>query len=91
MEENDKSCLILVQRGNNGQVTVEVAGNGLAILANWAIVTSDICERLHIPPVVLAGMMPGMIMRARSRTDGRVTVDLDAIRRAKEGGHGAGK
>ena len=90
MERNGKGGLILVQQSGDG-VTIEVAGTVSEILTNWVLVTSDVCEQLHISPVVLAAMMPGMVMGARSKMDGRVSVDLDAIRRAKEGHNGTGR
>ena len=90
MERNGKGGLILVQQSGDG-VTIEVAGTVSEILANWVLVTSDVCEQLQISPFALAAMMPGMVMEVRSKLGGRVSVDLDAIRRAKEGHNGTGR
>ena len=80
-----------MQQEGDGQVAVEVAGTGQEILRNWAIMTSEVSERLHIPPVVLGAMLPGAVVGVRNNMNGRVSVDLDAIRRAKEGHNGTGK
>lgn len=90
MEQNNRGNLLRVEKKREN-VFVEVKGTGEEILTNWAIATHVVCEKLHMSPFALATMLPEAVANVQNGIDGRVSIDMDAIRKAKECGNDRGR
>lgn len=73
--------------GSSSEMTIK--GSNADALLNWILLTRSVAKTLHIPPVILAAVAPGMI--ADYEADDlreEMFVDLGAVMNRKSGGGG---
>lgn len=84
MKQNNEGNLLRVEQGRE-RTSVEIKGSKADILTNWALATYTVCDRLHIPPLALAVALPNVVAEVQNGIKESATINLDAIRKAKEG------
>ena len=71
---------------DKGRSEAEIAGTPAEIMFNWAALTNQIGLKLHLDPMQLAFMLPGLIASYQRTLRESVEFDLAAARGQKKEG-----
>ena len=70
----------------NGRCEAEIAGSPAKIVFTWAALTNQICLKLHLDPMQLSFMLPGLIASYQRTLRDAVEFDISALRHRQKGG-----
>lgn len=70
----------------NGRSEAEIAGTPAEIMFNWAALTNQIGLKLHLDPMQLSFMLPGLIASYQRTLREAVEFDISAVRHHQKGG-----
>ena len=79
-----KSKLYIEKEGD--RANAEIVGTPAEIMFNWAALTNQIGLKLHLDPMQLAFMLPGLIASYQRTLRNAVEVDLTAMRQQQREG-----
>lgn len=65
MDRNVRGGILLIRTAGD-QSEVEVSGTPRDIMFNWTALTHQVSKALNIPPIALAGMLPGLLQDYQS-------------------------
>lgn len=80
----DKKSKLYIETTNN-RSEAEISGTPAEIMFNWAALTNQICQKLHLHPAQLSLMLPGLLGSYQHTLRQAVEVDLVAVRNQGKG------
>lgn len=82
----EQECRVAFEMSKGNSAQVEIKGNNSDVLFCLVGLTTQVCEELHIPPILYAAVLPGPMESHKQFLKHRIKVDMDAILKQQGGG-----
>ena len=82
----EHECKLVFDLSTDNRANVELKGNHSDILFCLTGLTAQVCEELHIPPILYAAVLPGLMADHKRFLQQRTKIDIDAILKQQGGG-----